>query len=57
MVSLTKMTKTQVKNALDSIHSKSFKLLGATGNFPAVLTVADYSAINKIITKAKNRLK
>jgi len=55
--SMPKMTKTEVKRALNAIHQKAFKLLGAVGNFPPVLTVADYTAINKIILRAKNRVK
>jgi len=54
---MPKMTKTEVKRALNAIHQKAFKLLGAVGNFPPVLTVADYTAINKIILRAKNRVK
>lgn len=54
---LAKMTKTQVKNMLNAIRMKSFKLLGAIGPFDAPLTVADYTAIDKIIKRALNRVK
>jgi hypothetical protein len=50
------MTKTQCKNALKSIKSKAFKLLGSTGNHPMVMSVADYSAIVKIIDKNMKKL-
>ena len=42
---------------LRSIQSKSFKLLGAIGPYESVLTVADYTAINKIVKRALNRVK
>ena len=54
---MPKMTKTQARRALDAIKSKAFKLMGAVGPYPEVLSVADYSAINKIVKKAHNRLK
>ena len=54
---MPKMTKTQVRNSLDAILKKSFKLLGAIGPYEAVLTVADYSAIRKIVKRAQNRVK
>ena len=54
---MAKMTKTQVKNMLNAIRMKSFKLLGAIGPYDAILTVADYTAIDKIIKRALNRVK
>ena len=36
---------------------KSFKLLGAIGPYDTALTVADYTAIDKIVKRALNRVK
>jgi len=57
VISLPRMTKTQAKNMLNAIRTKAFKLLGAIGPFDAPLTVADYTAIDKIIKRALNRVK
>lgn len=54
---MPKMTKTQVKTSLRSIHSKAFKLLGAIGNYPPVLTIKEYGQIDAIILKAQKRVK
>ena len=50
------MTKTQARNALISIKAKAFKLLGSTGNHPMCMSVADYTAIVKIVEKNMKRL-
>lgn len=50
------MTKTQCKNALVRIRATAFKLLGSTGNHPNVMSVADYSAIVKIVDKNMKKL-
>ena len=49
---MAKMTKTQKFNALTMMRGKAFKLLEV-----GVLTVNDFSAIEKIFAKGKNRLK
>tara|TARA_R110000782_G_scaffold194141_1_gene283709 strand:+ start:32 stop:196 length:165 start_codon:yes stop_codon:yes gene_type:complete len=54
---MPKMSKTQVKASLMSINSKAFKLLGAVGNYPPVLTIKEYGQINDIILKAQKRIR
>jgi hypothetical protein len=53
---MAKMTKTQAKNALKAIKAKAFKLLGSTGNHPMCMSVADYTAIAKIVEKNMKKL-
>ena len=48
---MAKMTKTQKKNSLASIHDKAFKLLGQD-----VLSVKDFESIKKICVFRMNRL-
>jgi len=49
---MAKMTKTQKKNALESIRMKSFRLVGVD-----CMSVADYGAIQRITNKYLNKLK
>jgi len=49
---MAKMTKTQKKNALEAIRIKGFKLVGCD-----CMSVADYSAIQRITNKYLNKLK
>jgi hypothetical protein len=53
---MAKMTKTECKNSLKAIKAKAFKLLGSTGNHPIVMSVADYSAIEKIVSRNLKKL-
>jgi hypothetical protein len=53
---MARMTKTQAKNALNSIKAKAFKLLGSTGNHPMCMSVADYTAITRIVEKNLKKL-
>ena len=48
---MAKMTKTQKRNALSSIHDKAFKLLGHS-----VITVKDFEGIKKIVSRRLNEL-
>lgn len=50
---MAKMTKSQAKNALRSIQTKATRLCLEKG----ILTVADVGAINKILSRADQRLK
>jgi translation initiation factor 2B subunit (eIF-2B alpha/beta/delta family) len=52
--SMKQLTKTQIKNALRAIQNKATQLaLRGKG----VMTIEDCGAINRILTKADNRLK
>tara|TARA_R110000751_G_scaffold302746_1_gene416971 strand:- start:132 stop:278 length:147 start_codon:yes stop_codon:yes gene_type:complete len=48
---MAKMTKTQKRNSLASIHDKAFKLLGQ-----GVLTVNDFESIKKVVVRNLNKL-
>jgi translation initiation factor 2B subunit (eIF-2B alpha/beta/delta family) len=51
---MKQLTKTQIKNALRAIQNKATQLaLRGKG----VMTIEDCGAINRILTKADNRLK
>jgi hypothetical protein len=54
---MVKMSKMEVKASLMSINSKAFKLLGANGNYPPVITIKEYGQINDIILRAQKRIK
>tara|TARA_Y100000289_G_scaffold54217_1_gene56532 strand:+ start:622 stop:786 length:165 start_codon:yes stop_codon:yes gene_type:complete len=54
---LTKITKTQAKKLLDGMQSKALKLFTSVKGVQGVISVADYTAIEKICNKARNRLK
>jgi len=49
---MAKMTKTQKKNALNSISDKAFKLLGED-----LISVNDYTSIRKVTIRGLNKLK
>jgi len=51
-----KMSKKQMKNMLNAIHSKAFKL-GFGANNPEILTVSDCLAIQKMVTRGLKKLK
>lgn len=42
---------------LDSMQSKAMKLFTSVKGVQGILSVADYTAIEKICNKARNRLK
>jgi len=48
---MAKMTKTQKKNALNAIQSKSFALVGA-----GLMSVQDFGTIQKMVAKYQNKL-
>ena len=51
VIIMAKMTKTQKRNSLASIHDKAFKLLGQ-----GVLTVNDFESIKKVVVRNLNKL-
>ena len=53
---MAKITKAQQKRLIKSIDSKAVKLAYNTFN-PRILTAQDYMAIEKILTRAMNRIK
>jgi hypothetical protein len=53
---MAKMTKAQQKRMIIAIDKKAVKLAFNTFN-PRVLSAQDYMAIEKILTKAMNRIK
>ena len=52
LILMAKMTKTQKKNALDSIRRKAGKLM-----LVGCMSVADFGVIQRITTKYYNKLK
>jgi hypothetical protein len=53
---MPRLTKKQMKNMLDQIQSKAFKL-GFGANSPEILTVKDCLDIQRIVTRGRKKLK